>query len=161
MARRLSPAQIFRDCQVYLIQRTEHVSRERKFEVTKSAVRAYLRHYGEENADGNLVYKFPKIFHGVDGKDYAGVELRRQQGPAFLEHDDVAHFLKRKFTSKDVYDKIYDRVFRLTRVMDADEMYVLQQEGLITEEELRGLLRRPDPKYALWPVEAPEILEDE
>jgi hypothetical protein len=46
-------------------------------------------------------------------------------------------------------------------VPDLDELYVLQQEGKITEKQLRSLMHAPDPTYSLWPVEAGAVTEED
>ena len=150
--------QIWRDCQVYINQRVLSSQSGHAFENTKKPVRKWLNEHGETTEDGNITYTFPRPITGVDGKTYSGVELRPSRGqPAFIE-DDVKEFFKLR---EQPVKGWLDRVFPLRRVFDPDELYVLHQEDEISEDELRGLLHYPDPSYALWPIEAVEILEED
>ena len=148
---------IFRDAQTYLHTRAEASVHTKKFESAKAPLKKWLKENGIEDADGNLVYEFPRDISSIDEKVYAGVMLRKSVGQSFMVEDEVREFIKRHKKAK-VRDA-YGRVFKYVEVLDQDELYVLQQEGAITEEELRSLLKDPAPQYALWPIEATEELE--
>lgn len=153
---------IFRHAQNYLFLRTGNLESNRKFDSAKKPVKDWLKKYGTEDADGNLVYTFPSVLTGTDGKDYSGVMLKKSVGPAYFLDDEVRKLLESKPAGDTIeQSNLAKRVFRTVEVLDQDELYLLHQEGKITEDELRGLLHYPNPSYALWPVEAKEILEDE
>lgn len=137
-----------RQAMTYLHLRANKLAAERAFNASARPLKKWLTENGEEDADGNLIFKFPFPISGEDGKDYAGVMLRRQQGPSTFDEDEVRAFAERKGFGYQA------RLIKLVEVVDLDELYVMQQEGKISEEELRGLMHAPDPTYALWPLEA-------
>ena len=147
---------IFRDAQTYLHTRAEASVHTKRFESAKAPLKKWLKENGTEDVDGNLVYEFPRDISSIDEKVYAGVMLRKSVGQSFMVDDEVRDFLSSKGLG---HNKVYKRVFKTMEVLQSDELYVLQQEGLITEAELRGLLHDPAPQYALWPIEATEELE--
>lgn len=158
MATRLARVtDIFRDAQTYLHIRTENSTVTNRFKLAKAPVKKWLEANGEEDADGNLIYEFPREVVGGDDKVYSGVMLRKSVGQAFMVDDEVRAFLGKKF--KTLKDNPYSRVFKQVEVLQSEELYVLQQEGLITERELRSLIHDPPAQYALWPIEAEEVLE--
>lgn len=148
-------SQIFRDCQTYLFQRTDNLERNRRLEAAKKPVREFLKSYGTEDENGNLVYTFPHPVAMADGKNYAGVMLKAGPVTPYLDEHEVTRLLQGKDPA------LVLRVYRTITVFDPDELYVLQQEGAISEEQLRGLLHYPEPSYSLWPVEATVPLEGE
>lgn len=149
--------------------RAESLDVGKKLDKTKKAVRTWLQKNGTADDNGNLIYVFPDPVDVLDGKEYAGVMLRKSQGSPYLEEDEVREFLERKFVSGTEHahhsphqdNPLLRRAFRTVEVLDPDELYVMQQEGIITEEELRGLLHDPAPSYALWPYDPAEELEDD
>lgn len=147
-------SEMFRDAQDYIFQRSESLERNRRLDAAKKNVRGWLTENGTPDDDGNLVFTFPKEIQSADSKLYAGVMLRKTVGPAYFDEDEVYEFLEKNTALR-------ARVFKTVQVLDPDELYIMQQEGTITEEELRGLLHYPKPTYALWPVESATALEEE
>lgn len=97
-----------------------------------------------ENENGSRFFDFPDTVS--DGKDeYKGMELRRSVSTAFDE-EEAEKILKRK----GVYQEA------LTPVLDQDKIYVLVQEGKITEKDLDKMFVQSE-KYAFWPVKG-EVL---
>lgn len=141
---------IFRLSQTYLYVRAGKLDGEKRFSAVSKPVKAWLAANGATDAEGNRVYKFPSIMQGADGKTYSGVMLKRSQGPAYFDPEEVIEFAK--------HCGLAHRVVKTVEVPDLDELYVLQQEGKITEKELRGLMHDPEPSFALWPVEAKDQL---
>jgi hypothetical protein len=148
---------IFRHAQTYLHERVRNLEYTRSFESAKKPVKDWLKKYGTEDTAGNLVYQFPTVLAGADGKFYSGVMLKRSVGPAYFNDDEVMKLID----SLDADICWEERVWKTVRVLDQDQLYLMHQEGVITEDQLRGLLHYPNPTYALWPVEAKEIFEDE
>jgi hypothetical protein len=151
--------QIQRDACDYIFRRSEHLERNHQLDAVKKVLRDWLQKNGTEDDDGNLVYSFPRAIAGADSKSYKGVILRKTIGSAYFHEEEVKDFMALKFPT--LHDNPYNRVFRMVEVMDPDELYVLQQEGRITEAELRSLIHYPKPSYALWPVESTTPLEEE
>ena len=153
---------VFKDAQRYLHTRVASLEQNRTFEAAKKPVKQWLEANGTEDDDGNKTYTFPRNITAVDEKVYSGVMLRKAVGAATMDDKEVRELLLKVGVRKAKNQTALEqRVFRTVEVLDMDEVYVLQQEGLITEEELRGLLHYPKPSYSLWPVEAAEPLEDE
>jgi hypothetical protein len=146
---------IFRLSQTYLFLRAAKLDAEHKFTAASKPIKSWLTANGKTDADGNRVYKFDRVMQGADGKTYSGVMLKRGQGPAYFDPAEVIAFVKASSAFST------SRVVKTVEVPDLDELYVLQQEGKITEEELRGLMHDPEPSYSLWPVEAAVTEEDE
>lgn len=146
---------IFRLSQTYLYIRAGKLDDEKRFSAAAKPVKAWLAANGAVDAEGNRVYKFPSLMQGADGKVYSGVMLKRGQGPAYFDPAEVIDFAK----GKSGY--VTTRVVKTIEVPDLDELYVLEQEGKITEKELRSLMHDPDPTYSLWPVEAAAIAEED
>lgn len=154
--------EIFRLSQRYLYLREVKLDAEKQFSAAARPVRAWLNDtdddgaylHGETDADGNRICRFDQSVPGADGKMYAGVMLRRTQGLPTFDEEEVLEFARSD-------PKIAKRVIKTIEIPDLEQLYVLQQEGVITEAELRGLMHTPAPSYALWPVEASEITEEE
>lgn len=152
---------LFRQSQKYIFDRTEKLLAEAKFKRSAKPVKEWLDEKdehgkfvnGTEDDDGNRVFKFSKVMQGMDGKLYSGVMLKRQDGTAYFDSDEVLAFA-------DSDPAITDRLIKMVPVPDIDELYVLQQEGKITEKQLRSLMHQPEPQYSLWPIEAAASLEE-
>jgi hypothetical protein len=152
---------MFRLSQKYLFYRTQKLDTERRFKSASDPVRKWLAAKdddgkwvnGEEDAEGNRVFYFDQSLTGADGRRYAGVMLRRAQGAATFDEKEVL-----AFAHTDA--RLAHRLVKTIEVADLDELYVLQQEGWITEAQLRGLMHTPAPTYALWPLEATELTEE-
>lgn len=157
-----SAEEIFRLSQRYLHLRQLKLDAEKDFAAAARPVRAWLAEkddddrylHGDGDADGNRVYRSSQPIPGVDGKMYAGVMLRRTQGLPVFDEDEVMEFARRD-------RNVAERVIQTIEVPDLEQLYVLQQEGLISEDDLRGLMHTPAPSYALWPVEASALTEEE
>jgi hypothetical protein len=137
---------IFRLAQTYLFLRFAKLDAEHKFSAAAKPIREWLTANGKTDAEGNRVLAFAKAMQGADGRAYGGVMLKRSQAPAQFDPEEVLAFARER--------GLAGRVVKTVEVPDLDELYVLQQEGRITERELRGLMHEPEPVYSLWPVEA-------
>ena len=143
---------IVRDAQTYLYSRTVHSDTKNQFEDAGNKVRTWLKDNGETDAEGNLVYSFPSPVT-IGDKTYKGVMLRRQQSPPSFDLDEVLVFAAGK--------NLTSLMVKQIPIVDDEGIYVCYQEGHITEEEVRSLLKYPKPTFALWPVEAREEIGDE
>lgn len=152
---------IFRLSQTYLFLRAAKLDAEHKFSAASKPVKLWLTANGKTDAEGNRVYQFEHAMQGADGKVYAGVMLKRGQGPAQFDSEEVLEFIRKLDIERGALGHLSERVIRTVEYPDLDELYVLQQEGKITEAQLRSLMHDPDPTYSLWPVEATPIEEDE
>jgi hypothetical protein len=97
-----------------------------------------------ENENGSKFYDFPETIS--DGKEtYKGMELRRSVGTKFNE-EAATKILQRK----GVYNEA------LTPVLDQDKIYVLLQEGKITEKDIDKMFEETE-SFAFWPLKG-EVL---
>jgi hypothetical protein len=97
-----------------------------------------------ENEQGSKFYDFPETIS--DGKEtYKGMELRRSVSAKFNE-DEATKILQRK----GVYNEA------LTPVLDQDKIYVLLQEGKITEKDIDKMFEETE-SFAFWPLKG-EVL---
>lgn len=159
---------LFRQAQKYLFDRTDKLLAEAKFKRSSKPIKEWLDERddngkfvnGVEDTEGNRVFKFSRLMQGVDGKTYSGVMLKRSQGENYFDPEEVLEFIRVVDVAKGANGHISERVIKTIEVPDLDELYVLQQEGTITEKQLRGLMHEPAPQYALWPIEAKAVLEE-
>jgi len=156
------PSQPFRDAQLYLWTRSEHLSCGclKKYNAAGKKVKDWLALrdesgrflHGETDDAGNQVFWFPKPITAADQVEYAGVMLKARPGSAFFDEEEVVEFARRK--------GLAERIIKTVEVVDEEQLYVLYQEGEITERELRELTHYPEPTYQLWPVRTQEILDE-
>jgi hypothetical protein len=135
------------------MERRTKLEAESYFKKAGEPVREYLKTQGLEDDDGNLYYEFPSVVDNGDGKKYVGVELRKSKPDGFFTQEDMLAFARKK--------GLEHRLVKMVPFVDMDDLYVLQQEGKITEAELRGLMQYPKAQYSLWPIVYEPPLEDE
>jgi hypothetical protein len=156
------PGQSFRDAQLYLWRRVEHQACGclKNYTQASKKVKDWLGKKdedgkfinGERDDKGNQVFWFPKEITAADGVEYSGVMLKAKPGEAYFDDAEVMDFARRK--------GLAERVIRTVQVIDEEELYVLYQEGEITETELRDLTHYAEPSYSLWPVKTAEALDE-
>lgn len=94
---------------------------------------------GYQNENGSVFVDLDETVE-VAGQSYRGMELRRSVSPKFDE-DEATKILKKK----GVYEEA------LTPVLDQDKIYVLVQEGKITEKDIDKMFTTTE-SFAFWPV---------
>jgi hypothetical protein len=99
---------------------------------------------GEVDDKGNRTLYFDEPLT-IGEKTYTGVQAQRKEPAQFVDEDAAEKLLKSKG------QKFYDAVFKrqVIRVFSEDDLYVLNQRGIVTDEELDSLLKSGDPSYAL------------
>lgn len=156
--RRRPVADWMQKAQMYLFHRHEVRELEKPRDNEKKWLKAWLADNGVEDPEtGNLRAEFPVPIKAYGSTAY-GMELRKIPGGEYFDKDEVLEYLQEhvgpetRLTVTDI-----KRVFKTVKVavFDQDQLYVLQQEGLIPEKELRKLIHENDPTYQLWPVESP------
>jgi hypothetical protein len=102
----------------------------------------YVAEHGEENSDGHLDFLFDEPLN-IGGVRYRGLRNQKSQGAPLLDEDRAEVLLKNL--------NLRDRVAKEVTVVvwDWDELYVLNQQGLITDEQLDSLFDDPDPTWSL------------
>ena len=158
----LPPSQPFRDAQLYLWQRANHLSCGclRNYNAASKPVKDWLNAkdddgnfiHGQTDDAGNQVFWFPKPVLAADDTEYAGVMLKVRPGNAYFDEEEVMDFAKSR--------GLANRIIKTIEVIDEDELFVLYQEGKITEQEIRNLTHYPEPAYSLWPVKTTETLDE-
>lgn len=155
---------ILKRAQEYLFARSASLERASRYDAAKKPVRQWLLDHGEKDEEGNLSYSFPGPITATDGKTYSGVMLKFKAADPYIDAEDAKEFILARWGLVDDLgkaDEVYDRVFPKVETFDVDQLYLMVQEGEISEEDLRKLMTHPKGSYSLWPVEATEPMEDE
>lgn len=95
----------------------------------RDALMAEAETHGTADSNGHL-YLDVKPFT-FEGKTYGAIKRERRVSQLF--DDDKALKLAEK-------KNVRDRVIKTVEVLDQDEFYVLNQEGIISDKELDGLI---------------------
>lgn len=99
---------------------------------------------GEVDDKGNRTLFFDEPLT-IGDKTYTGVQAQRKEPAQFVDEDAAEALLKSK--GQRYYDAVFKR--KVIRVFSEDDLYVLNQKGIVTDEELDSLLKSGDPSYAL------------
>jgi hypothetical protein len=147
---------IYKDASTYIRARADKIRSESVFRKSARRVKEWLGKNGATDADGNIYYHFPSPVPDADGQMWAGVHHRYDgnAAPYFIE-DEVRQFLLDKYAPGADYGKLLARCFPSVTItnLDPEQIYLLEQEGTITKQELRQLLHEGEKKYSLWPIE--------
>ena len=118
-------------------------------------MRTYVQQHGvpvdEDNEYSTLQWEFEKPIR-VGDKRFTGLELRYTQPTPEFDEEAALELIEKKGLRRSCT--------KLVRIVDQDALYVAQQQGKVTEDEMDSLLRNPEddedykPKYALWPIDA-------
>lgn len=95
-----------------------------------------LKEFGVRDDKGSYVIDLGRSYD-VAGKSFTG--LKYQKGTTRIADEDTAERLGKE-------KGLYDRLFPPQPVFDAQEVYVLFQEGLLTEEEVDEIF----PEKVTW-----------
>jgi hypothetical protein len=96
------------------------------------------------NEQGSIFLDLPETVE-VSGQPYKGMELRRSVGTKFNE-ETAETILKRKGVLEEA----------LSTFIDQEKVYVLVQEGKITEKDIDKMFEETE-SFAFWPVKG-EVL---
>lgn len=153
--------EIFRSAQMYLYLREQKLAAERAFADAAKPIKSWLIAKdddgklvnGEEDSEGNRIFRFSRPVDGNDGKTYDGVMMRRRQSPASFDPDEIMDFARKRHLA--------DQLIETVEIPDLDALYDLHQEGIVTDAEMAELMHIPPPTYALWPMEVVEDTEED
>jgi hypothetical protein len=122
-------------------QEAQIVTRKNKL---RDEVSAFVDANGETDEKGSKFWKLPSVIE-VNGQRFTEVK-REKRVSISLDEDAVEELVNRK--------GIRDRVFKeiTTTVLDQDELYVLNQEGLIDDAELDALFVEKE-SFAFKPLQ--------
>lgn len=123
-----SPIGKVREFLVLKFQETQIVSRKNHL---RDEISEYVDANGETDEKGSKFWELPAPIE-VNGQKFTSVK-REKRTSVSLAEDLVEALLEQKNLKGRVYKEV------TTTVLDQDELYVLNQEGLITDEELDSL----------------------
>jgi hypothetical protein len=146
----------------YLLRRDQISPLEKERNREKDWLKSYIMENGVKDASGNINVYFERggsahFVPGPGSTEYWGLQQRRSPGGEYMNTDEVKKFVADHLDPLDAGRVIYSR---LEEVIDTEALYVLQQEGVITAKQLRGLIRHHDDTYQLWPITEPPMEED-
>ena len=127
----------------YLYHRNMLKAMKSKQDEAGKALKAYIDEHGEPDDRGSLVVEFEEPVT-IDGVEYSGM-MQQRRASEYLDTDKVEKLAIEK--------DLRDRMVQMEEVWDYAEIYVLYQEGLITEEEFDSLMDVSET-LALVPLKA-------
>lgn len=154
--RALRVSDIMREAHRFLHYRTEEQQARREREAARDVLKKHLTARDEdglplharEDGDGNLHLDFEAPLE-IGGTRYAGVMARRSVS-ARIDVKAAEALAK----DKGVYDDVFPE--RVVREFDEDGLYLANQKGLLSDDDLDGLVaERVD--YAMWPEQARDL----
>lgn len=139
--------QFLRNVHTFLFNRhNEEVAKQRKL-TERDRLKEYVREHGYEDGSGNLCIDFDNPVESM-GKTWRGLQLRRVQGAATLDEDWAFNYIEENgLTERAVKIVVLEEI-------DQNELAVLNQEGIISDDDLDQMFTRPEVTWALYPVEA-------
>lgn len=144
--RRKPVSTFLRNAQDFLFHKDEAAQAGAVRDDAKKQVRTYLESDADdvyEDEKKNRYVDFPAPVE-INGVKYSGMKLQRNVTPT-MDTDAAEELLDTKGLTPRVRQVVE------TVVWDWDELYVLNQEGLITDTELDALMDK-NVTWAVWPV---------
>lgn len=102
---------------------------------------------GREDENGHRYLDFDHPLT-IGDQTYKGIKAQRSNPTPYIDLDAAANLLSDK--GPEFYDQVFKR--KVVREFDGDELYVLNQKGIISDEELDSLEVLGKPSYSLIPV---------
>jgi hypothetical protein len=131
------------------LRHEEKVIKTRKDQL-RDAIKKYMADNSRVDERGNQYFGLGDTIT-VDGKEYNALKNERKVS-TYLDEDRLVELAEGK--------GLRDRIIRTIEVVDQDEVYVLNQEGLLTDEELDSLFEERIT-WALIPIKETEVDSDE
>jgi hypothetical protein len=144
--------------QTYLFNRNQKSALESKVNSDKAKLKKLVDGQGKvdpKTGNRNLYFDQPMT---IGDKTYYGLQQRRIPGAEYMDEDEVRRFVGENLKKQDATRVIYKKVIE---IVDADELFTLTQEGAITEDQVRALIRHHKPTYQLWPIESAPVEDEE
>lgn len=117
----------------YLLTTYDEKSLKQKRSDLRDDLSEYIKEHGEQDENGNLILFFDELMTVDDKEWYSGLMLQRRVSE-FVD-DDTARVV---IESNDLESRCIKRI--VTEVIDYDELYACNQEGLISDEEIDSIL---------------------
>jgi hypothetical protein len=121
-------------------QETQIVTRKNKL---RDEISVYVDNIGEVDEKGSKFWTLPSPIE-INGQKFT--EVKRERRVSIGLDAEAADVL---LTAKGLRDRVFKPV--TTEVLDQQELYVLNQEGLLSDEELDGLFTE-DVAFAFKPI---------
>lgn len=99
---------------------------------------------GEVDDKGNRTLWFDDPLT-IGDVTYTGVQAQRKEPTPVIDTDAAADLLREK--GSEFYEQVFKR--QVTRVFSEDDLYTLNQEGVVTDDELDALLVVGNTSYAI------------
>lgn len=143
-----SVSRVMQTAHQYLYYRYEEAAAKRRKDATVKApgggnlLKEYVAEHGEETPEGHLEWRFSDPLN-IGGEVYLGLRNQRSQGDPLLDEDRAEVLLKEL--------GLRDEVVRTEQVevWDWDKLYVLNQQGKISDEQLDSLFDEAEPSWSL------------
>lgn len=119
----------------------------RRHDVLKGELMTFLAGYGEPDDKGHRVFEFQNPIV-IGGQSMKGIKRERRVSVG-LDEEKAAEIITEK--GDDVVRRVYKEV--VETVLDQEEIYVLHQEGVISEEEIDAMFVERE-SFAFIPVKA-------
>jgi hypothetical protein len=126
----------------FLFYRDEQASAEKSRGQFAATLKSYIFEEGEETPEGHLEVLFPEPLN-IGGVRYLGLRNQRTNPAPLLDEDRAQELLDQL----GLRDRVAEEV--TVTQWNWDELYVLNQQGLITDEQLDSLFDEPEPKWSL------------
>jgi hypothetical protein len=158
------PADLSRAAQTFMFWRGEETHASKTKEDARDIIKGWLTlknaagKYvnGRVDENGHRYYDLPEPVT-IGDVTYTAIQAQRKTTSS-LDLEEVERLLRKKGG-----EKLYDLVFKreVIRVFHEDELFVLLQKGVVTEDEMDALTSE-DESFALVPVKAGAMpVEDE
>ena len=126
----------------FLFARDEQAKAEKSRGKFSKQLKDFIAEEGEETADGHLEVLFPEPLT-IGGVTYLGLRNQRTNPQPLLDTERAEALLEKLGLT----DKVAEEVTVVQ--WNWDELYVLNQQGLISDADLDSLFDEPEPRWSL------------
>jgi hypothetical protein len=138
----------YRDEETEAKARKEHERDKLKGWLTLQAQNGKFLH-GREDENGHRYLDFAHPIT-IGETTYTGVVAQRKVPAAYIDLDLAETLLNELDPTGKLYDMVFERV--IERRFNEDKLFVLNQKGIISDEQLDSLEVQGDPSYSLTVV---------
>ena len=138
----------YRDEESAAKTRKEHERDKLKGWLTLQAQNGRFLH-GREDENGHRYLDFDRPIT-IGETTYTGVVAQRKVPAPYVDLDEAEKLLRELDPTGKLYDMVFERV--VVREFNEDKLYVLNQRGVISDEQLDALEVQGDPSYSLTVV---------
>jgi hypothetical protein len=135
-----------RQSQLFLFFRREAEKAEARRLEARDWCKTYIMDHLDPDENGHRRLYFEEI-RDLDGKKYTGLELRKSQPQPRLDDEAAKAFLE----SRNLVNLV--RKPQTGYYWDWEELVILNQRGVISDDELDALYLTPEPTYSLYTLE--------